>query len=86
VVHGELRGQKRFSFKPPLVTPTIMQLCRVMALGHIEYGDMERSLHQRPKASVLVTEEDLLGLEMSGFTSKIRMPPPGNIHECQALS
>jgi hypothetical protein len=42
-VHGELRGQKRFSFRPPLVAPTIAQLRRVMALGHIEDGAMERS-------------------------------------------
>jgi hypothetical protein len=42
-VHGELRGQKRFSFKPPLVAPAIAQLCRVMALGHIEDGARERS-------------------------------------------
>jgi hypothetical protein len=43
VVHGELWGIKRFSFRPPLVAPTIAQLCRVMALGHIEDGAMERN-------------------------------------------
>jgi hypothetical protein len=43
VVHGELWGQKWFYFKPPLVAPAIVQLHRVMALGHIEYGVMERS-------------------------------------------
>jgi hypothetical protein len=37
-VHGELWGQKKFAFKPPLVAPTIVQLHRVMALGHIEEG------------------------------------------------
>jgi hypothetical protein len=37
-VHGELCGQKRFSFKPPLVAPPITQLRRVMSLGHIEDG------------------------------------------------
>jgi hypothetical protein len=42
-VHGELRAQKWFDFKPPLVGPTIVQLRRVMALGHIEDGAMERS-------------------------------------------
>jgi hypothetical protein len=41
-IHGELWGQKKFAFKPPLVTPAIAQLHRVMTLGHIEYGAMER--------------------------------------------
>jgi hypothetical protein len=41
-VHGELRGKKWFSFKPPLVVPTITQLHRFMELGHIEEGAMER--------------------------------------------
>jgi hypothetical protein len=35
-VHVELQGKKWFSFKPPLVMPTIVKFCRVMALGHIE--------------------------------------------------
>jgi hypothetical protein len=34
-VHGELRGQKWFSFIPPLVAPAITQLHRVMALGPV---------------------------------------------------
>jgi hypothetical protein len=42
-VHGELWGQKRFSFRTPLVVPKIAQLHRVMALGHIEDGATERS-------------------------------------------
>jgi hypothetical protein len=71
-VHGELRGQKRFSFRPPLVAPTIMQLCRVMALGHIEDGAMERSCAKGRKRPYLVTEEDLLGLEASGLTRRSR--------------
>jgi hypothetical protein len=42
-IHDELRGQKQFSFRTPLVAPAIVQLYRVMALGHIEDGVMERS-------------------------------------------
>jgi hypothetical protein len=72
VVHGELWGQKRFSFRPPLVVPTIVQLHRVMALGHIEYGAMERSCAKGRKRLYLVTEEDLLGLEVSGLTRRSR--------------
>jgi hypothetical protein len=41
-IHGDLRGQKRSIFKPPLDVPAIPQLCRVTTLGHIEYGAMER--------------------------------------------
>jgi hypothetical protein len=69
-VHGELRGQKWFSFRPPLVAPTITQLHRVMALGHIEYGAMERSCAKGRKHPYLVTEEYLLGLEASGLTRR----------------
>ena len=41
-VHGELWGEKRFALRPPLVAPAIARLRRVMALGHIEDGVMER--------------------------------------------
>ena len=69
-VQGELRGQKRFSFRPPLVAPAIAQLRRVMALGHIEDGAMERSCAKGRKRSYLVIEEDLLGLEALGLTRR----------------
>jgi hypothetical protein len=69
-VHGELWGQKWFSFRPPLVAPAIMQLHRVMALGHIEYGAMERSCAKGQKHPYLVTKEDLLGLEASRLTQR----------------
>jgi hypothetical protein len=71
-VHGELRGQKWFSFKPPLVAPAIVQFHRVMALGHIEDGAMERSYAKGRKRLYLVTKEDLLGLEASGLTQRSR--------------
>jgi hypothetical protein len=71
-VHGELRGQKQFAFRPPLVAPTIAQLRRVMALGHIEDGAMERSCAKGRKHPYLVTEEDMLGLEASGLTRRSR--------------
>jgi hypothetical protein len=70
IVHGELWGQKRFAFIPPLVVLTIMQLRRVMAPGHIEYGAMERSCAKGRKHPYLVTKEDLLGLEASGLTRR----------------
>jgi hypothetical protein len=54
-VHGELRGQKRFAFRPSLVEPTITQLHRVMALGHIEDGAMQRSCAKGQKRLYLVT-------------------------------
>jgi hypothetical protein len=69
-VHGELRGQKRFAFRPPLVVPAIMQLRRVMALGHIEDGAMERSCAKGRKRLYLVTKEDMHGLEASGLTRR----------------
>ena len=47
-VHGELRGQNKFDFKPPLAVPAIMQLRRVMALGHIEEGVGEHELAPEP--------------------------------------
>jgi hypothetical protein len=55
-VHGELRGQKQFAFKPPLVAPAIAQLHRVMALGHIEEGakgkeDSPRALESQIRGS-----------------------------------
>jgi hypothetical protein len=71
-VHGELGGQNWFSFRPPLVAPSIMQLCRVMVLGHIEDGAMERSCAKGQKRSYLVTEEELLGLEASRLTRRSR--------------
>jgi hypothetical protein len=76
-VHGELRGQKKFPFIPPLVAPAIMQLRRVMALGHIEDGVMERSCAKGRKHPYLVTKEDLLGLEASEIDSKKSLGPPG---------
>jgi hypothetical protein len=72
-VHGELRGQKRFSFRPPLVALTIMQLHRVMNLGHIEDGAMERSCAKGRKHLYLVTEQDFLGLEVSGLNRRSRV-------------
>jgi hypothetical protein len=70
VVHGELRGQKRFAFRPPLVVPTITQLHRVMDLGHIEDGVMERRCAKGQKRPYLVTEEELLGLKALGLTRR----------------
>jgi hypothetical protein len=71
-VHGELRRQKWFSFRLPLVVPEIAQLHRVMALGRLEDGAMERSCAKGRKHSYLVTEEDILGLEASILTRRIR--------------
>jgi hypothetical protein len=48
-VHGQLQGQNWFAFKPPLVTPAIMKLHRVMSLGHIEDGVMERNCAKERK-------------------------------------
>jgi hypothetical protein len=56
VVHGEMWEQKRFDFKPPIVAPKIMQLCRFMDLGHIEDGAMERSYAKGRKRTYLVTK------------------------------
>jgi hypothetical protein len=53
-VHGELWGQKWFSFKPPLVMPAIMQLCRVTALGHIEEGVGKQELAPKPRRAKCV--------------------------------
>jgi hypothetical protein len=64
--------KSRFSFRPPLVAPAITQLHRVMALGHIEDGAMERSCAKGRKRPYLVTEEDLHGLEASGLTRRSR--------------
>jgi hypothetical protein len=71
-IHGELWGQKQSAFRTPLVAPTITQLRRVMALGHIEDGAKERSCAKGQKHPYLVTEEDLLGLEASGLTQRSR--------------
>jgi hypothetical protein len=51
VVHGQLRGKKWFSFKPPLVVPAIALLRRVMALGHIEEGARGRGASPRAQKS-----------------------------------
>jgi hypothetical protein len=44
-VHGELWGQKRFSFKPPLVAPSIVQLCRGTTQGHIGARPKSQGAH-----------------------------------------
>jgi hypothetical protein len=47
-IHGELQEQMRFYFKTPLIAPKIAQLCRVMALGHIEEGAREQEISPEP--------------------------------------
>jgi hypothetical protein len=72
VIHGELWGQKWFSFKPPLVMPAIMQLHRVIDLGHIEYVAMDRRCTKGQNHSYLVTKEDLFSLKESGLIQRSR--------------
>ena len=75
-VHGELWGQKRFSFKPPLVMPTIAKSRRVMALGHIEEGAMERSCAKGQKRSYW-SQKKICMASRRGIDSKKLWAQPG---------